>query len=170
MIASVTDFIRYFESIRRRTWAVVDRVTPDLIDWAPRAGEFTCGEIVRHLAGAERFYVAKVIDDRWTSDLEPGPPLDHAATRELLTRVHKEEMAHLATLPDAELAASRRDLEGGTVRGWRFLMAMVEHEVHHRSQLDAWLAEAGVEPPQLYGYRMEDVMSRVAHEGTGSRA
>ena len=75
MIASVADFIRYFESIRRRTWAVVDRVTPDLIDWAPRAGEFTCGEIVRHLAGAERFYVAKVIDDRWTSDLEPGPPL-----------------------------------------------------------------------------------------------
>src|SRR5436190_2157304 len=102
MIASVADFIRYFESIRRRTWAVVDRVTPDLIDWAPRAGEFTCGEIVRHLAGAERFYVAKVID--------------------------------------------------------------------HRSQLDAWLAEAGVEPPQLYGYRMEDVMSRVAREGAGSRA
>ena len=82
MIASVADFIRYFESIRRSTWAVVDRVTPDLIDWAPRAGEFTCGEIVRHLAGAERFYVAKVIDDRWTSDLEPGPPLDHAATCE----------------------------------------------------------------------------------------
>jgi hypothetical protein len=32
----------------------VDRVTPDLLDWAPRPGEFTCGEIIRHLAGAER--------------------------------------------------------------------------------------------------------------------
>jgi uncharacterized damage-inducible protein DinB len=170
MIASVADFIRYFAGIRRRTWAVFDRVTPALIDWAPRAGEFTCGEIIRHLAGAERFYVAKVLDDRWTSDLEPGPRLDHAATRDLLTRVHEEEMARLGTLPDRELAASRRDLEGGTVRSWRFLMAMVEHEVHHRSQLDAWLAEAGVEPPQLYGYRMEEVMSRVAREGAGSRA
>src|SRR5439155_26692333 len=69
----------------------------------------------------------------------------------------------------AELAASRRDLEGGTVRGWRFLMAMVEHEVHHRSQLDAWLAEAGVEPAQLSGYRMGDDMSRVACGGVGSR-
>src|SRR2546430_736068 len=101
---------------------------------------------------------------------ELTPRLDDPATCELLTRVHKEEMAHLATLPDAELAASRRALEGGTVRGWRFLMAMVEHEVHHRSQLDAWLAGGGVEPPQLYGYRMEDVMSRVAREGAGSRA
>src|SRR5947207_15033089 len=107
MIASVADFIRYFESIRRRTWAVVDRVTPDLIDWAPRAGEFTCGEIVGHLAGAERFYVAKVIDDRWTSDLEPRPLLDHAATLEPLTRVHNEEEPHPARLPDRPLPASR---------------------------------------------------------------
>jgi uncharacterized damage-inducible protein DinB len=170
MIASVADFIRYFESIRRRTWAVVDRVTPDLIDWAPRAGEFTCGEIVRHLAGAERFYVTKVLDDQWTSDFEPGPRLDHAATRERLKRTHEQEMARLATLPDAELTMPRRDLEGGTVRCWRFLMMLVEHEVHHRSQLDAWLAEAGVEPPQLYGYRMEEVLSRVAREGAGGRA
>ena len=37
---------------------------------------------------------------------------------------------------------------------------MVEHEVHHRSQLDSYLAEVGVEPPQLYGYRMEEVLAR----------
>jgi uncharacterized damage-inducible protein DinB len=47
-------------------------------------------------------------------------------------------------------------------------MAMVEHEVHHRSQLDCYLAQAGVEPPQIYGWRMEDVMARVARDG-GSR-
>ena len=39
-----------------------------------------------------------------------------------------------------------------------------EHEVHHRSQLDACLAAAGAEPPQLYGYHMEDVLARVARE------
>ncbi|HEV8144460.1 MAG TPA: DinB family protein [Methylomirabilota bacterium] len=44
---------------------------------------------------------------------------------------------------------------------WRFLMAMVEHEVHHRSQLDSWLALAGTEAPQLYGYRMEEVVVKV---------
>jgi uncharacterized damage-inducible protein DinB len=47
------------------------------------------------------------------------------------------------------------------VSAWRFLMAMVEHEVHHRSQLDSWLALAGTEAPQLYGYRMEEVVVKV---------
>lgn len=52
MIVSVPDFVRYFKRVRRRTGTAVDRVTPELLDWAPRPGEFTCGEIIRHLAGA----------------------------------------------------------------------------------------------------------------------
>lgn len=164
MIESVAEFTRYFDGVRRRTWSAVDRVGPDLLAWAPRPGEMTCGEIVRHLAGAERFFVAKVVDDRFTGDLEPGPALDHAATRTLLESVHREEMARLGRVPDEALRAPRRDLDGGTVKAWRFLMAMVEHEVHHRSQLDCYLAEVGVEPPQIYGWRMEDVIARVARE------
>jgi uncharacterized damage-inducible protein DinB len=160
MIQSVAEFIRYFDGVRRRTWTVVDRLTPELTAWRPRPGEFTGGAIVRHLAGAERFFVARVVDDRWTDDLEPGPELDLPATRALLERVHGEEMARLGTVPDARLTESITDLEGQRMRLWRFLMAMVEHEVHHRSQLDCWLAAAGAEPPQLYGYRMEDVTAR----------
>jgi uncharacterized damage-inducible protein DinB len=160
MIRSVAEFVRYFEGIRRRTWVAVDRLTPALLEWRPRADEFTCGDIVRHLAGAERFYVTKVLEDRWTDDLEPGPPLDLEATRARLREVHAAETARLAAMPDAWLMAPLVDLEGGQVKAWRFLMAMVEHEVHHRSQLDSYLACAGVEPPQLYGYRMEEVVRR----------
>jgi len=164
MIGSVAEFARYFDGVRRRTWSAVDRVGSDLLGWAPRPGEMTCGEIVRHLAGAERFFVTKVVEDRFTEDLDPGPDLDHAATRSLLEAVHREQMDRLERLGDETLRAPRRDLDGGTVRAWRFLMAMVEHEVHHRSQLDCYLAEAGVEPPQIYGWRMEDVLARVANE------
>jgi len=165
MIGSVAEFARYFDGIRRRTWAAVDRVSPDLLGWAPRPGEMTCGEIVRHVAGAERFFVTKVVEDRFTEDLAPGAPLDLAATRARLESVHREQMARLEQPSDDTLRAPRRDLDGGTVKAWRFLMAMVEHEIHHRSQLDSYLAEVGVEPPQLYGWRMEDVMARVAREG-----
>src|SRR6185503_5816779 len=101
MIRSVADFIRYFEGVRRRTWAAVDGITPPLLDWRPRAGEWTCGGIVRHLAGAERFFVARVVDDRWTDDLDPGPERDLAATRALLAEGHAREMSRLATVPDA---------------------------------------------------------------------
>ncbi len=30
-------------------------------------------------------------------------------------------------------------------------MAMVEHEIHHRSQLADCLKQVGVEPPQIFG-------------------
>lgn len=161
MIASVAEFVAYFDGVRRRTLAAVDRVTPALASFAPRPAEWTCGEIVRHIAGAERFFVTKVVDDRFTDDLDLGPGEAWAATRARLDDVHRAEMARLSALPDARLRAKVADLDGGRVSAWRFLMAMVEHEVHHRSQLDAWLALAGGEPPQLYGYRMEDVVARV---------
>ena len=103
MLSSVADFVSYFEGVRRRTWRTVDCVTPQLLEWVPRAGVFSCGDIVRHLAGAERFYVTKVVEDRWTDDLDPGPGLDLADTRVLLVTVHREEMARLAALPDGRL-------------------------------------------------------------------
>ena len=170
MIGSVAEFIRYFDGVRRRTWSAVDRVAADRLEWAPRPGEMTCGEIVQHLAGAQRFFVTKVVEDRFTEDLDPGPALDHAATRALLESVHHEEMARLQGVPDESLRAPRRDLDGGTVKAWRFLMAMVEHEVHHRSQLDCYLAEIGVEPPQIYGWKMEDVIAKAARESGRSEA
>ncbi len=160
MIASVSEFLRYFEGVRRRTLATVATIPSELYAWAPRVGEWDCGTIVRHIAGAERFFVTKVVEDRFGDELDPGPALDASATRARLDEVHRVETARLVAMPDARLVTPLADLDGGTVKAWRFLMAMVEHEVHHRSQLDCFLAEAGVEPPQLYGYRMEAVLER----------
>jgi hypothetical protein len=35
MLASIGEFARYFEGVRRRTWAAVDRLTPELLEWRP---------------------------------------------------------------------------------------------------------------------------------------
>lgn len=161
MITSVAEFVQYFDGVRRRTLAAVARITEESATYRPRETEWTCGQIVRHIAGAERFFVTKVVEDRFTTDLDVAPFAAWDATRATLDEVHRVEMARLGALPDARLREKLRDLEGGTVSAWRFLMAMAEHEIHHRSQLDAWLALAGTEPPQIYGYRMEDVVAKV---------
>ena len=153
--------MRYFEGVRRRTVTAVDRVTPALAAFRPKPDEWTCGEIVRHLTGAERFFVTKVVEDRFSTALELGPAEPWAITRARLDETHASEMARLRAVPDARLHEKVTDLEGGQMSAWRFLMAMAEHEVHHRSQLDAWMALAGAEPPQIYGYRMEDVVERL---------
>lgn len=164
MLTSIPEFVRYFEGVRRRTLAAVDRVTPGILDWAPRPGALDCGTIIRHLAGAERFFVVKVAEDRWTDALDPGPRLDLEASRELLAATHREQMPRLLALPDARLRDRVRDLEGREVRVWRLLMGMVEHEIHHRSQLNSRLSAAGIGAPQIFGYRMEEVIARARAE------
>lgn len=160
MLASIREFVRYFEGIRRRTWAAVDRLPPELLEWRPWPQALSCGEIVRHLAGAERFFVTKVVEDRWTDALDPGPSLDLAATRALLETAHREETARLLAVPDRRLRERTKDLAGGTVSVWHLLMAMTEHEIHHRSQLNSRLSAAGIGAPQIFGYRMEEVIAR----------
>lgn len=160
MLSSIGDFVRYFEGVRRRTWAAVDCVTAEILDWRPWARALSPGEIIRHLAGAERFFVTKVVDDRWTDALDPGPSLDLDATRALLAAAHREEMARLLAVPDARLRERVADLGGAGVSVWRLLMAMVEHEIHHRSQLNSRLSAAGVDAPPIFGYQMEEVIAR----------
>ena len=153
--------MRYFEGVRRRTVAAVDRVTPALAAYTPRSGEWTCAEIVGHLTGAERFFVTKLVEDRFSSDLELGPAESWPDTRARFDDTHRTEMTRLAAVPNSRLTERVADLEGGSMSAWRFLMAMTEHEIHHRSQLDSWLALAGTEPPQVFGYRMEEVVAKL---------
>jgi uncharacterized damage-inducible protein DinB len=160
MLQSIPDFTRYFDSIRRRTVNYIKTVPPDRSDWAPQAGEMTCGGLVRHLAAGEQMFVGVVVGGRWlytAHDVE-GP--DHlAAALADLQATHDAALAALRTLPDSTLMEQRPTLNGPPTKAWRLLMAMVEHEIHHRSQLAMYLSLMGVPPPHIYGLGVEDVIA-----------
>jgi uncharacterized damage-inducible protein DinB len=161
MIHSVDSFIGYFEGIRRRTLNYIRVLPPDRLGWSPRAGEFSCGELVQHLAAAEQMFVGAAVDGRWYYSghaVDPQQSLDALIAN--LVSGHAAGVARLRGLPDAALLDPRPTLEGPTTKAWRLLMAMVEHEIHHRSQLALYLALMGVEPPQIYGLGVEDVIAR----------
>jgi uncharacterized damage-inducible protein DinB len=160
MIQRVDSFIDYFDSIRRRTIQYARTIPADQLDWSPRAGEFTCAAILRHLAAAEAMFVGAVVAGRWRyAGHDHDPADDLAALLAQLDASHAAAMIELRTLNDAALNEPRPTLNGPAVKAWRLLMAMVEHEVHHRSQLAVYLALMGVEPPQIYGLGVEDVIA-----------
>ena len=72
---------------------------------------------------------------------------------------HVAAGARLRGLSDAALETMRAPLEPGSppVRAWRLLLAMVEHEAHHRSQLASYLTWMGLEAPDIFGLGVEDV-------------
>jgi uncharacterized damage-inducible protein DinB len=160
VIGSVRAFGEYFEGVRRRTVQFARRVPADAVDWAPKAGEYTCGDIVRHLAASEAMFTGVVADGVWRYGGHArarGATLDAALA--LLDAEHTAARAALARVADAALDAERPALEPGgrPIRAWRVLMAMCEHEVHHRSQLASYLTLMGVDAPDIFGLGVEDV-------------
>ncbi len=45
----------------------------------------------------------------------------------------------------------------GALSGWRLLMMMLEHEIHHRSQIDTYAGLQGWPVPDIYGRSAEQV-------------
>lgn len=161
MIQRVEDFVAYFASIRRRTLNYINTVPPDQIDWSPKPDELTAGDIIRHLAAAEQMFVGAVVIGRWHyvgHERAAHPTLEAAIAH--LEAVHTSAMASLRTLADTALEQPRSSLDGPPIKAWRLLMALVEHEIHHRSQLAMYLSLMGVTPPQIYGLGVEDVIAR----------
>jgi uncharacterized damage-inducible protein DinB len=161
MINNIATFADYFAGIRRRTLNYVRAIPADRLDWAPRDGEYTCGDIVRHLVAAEPMFVGAIVTGRWRYAVYA--PAEDDTLEGLIARMeadHAEAMRALRSLDDAVLAEPRPTLDGPPVKAWRLLMALAEHEIHHRSQLAVYLALMGVEPPQIFGLGVEDVIAR----------
>lgn len=167
MITTIDDYLKYFESVRKRSLMYFNVLPPEQIDWALREGEFTCGDIIRHLGASELMWANVVTRGDWRypgHERERGADL--AGALAMLDACHQEAGAALRTLSDADLMAERPGLGGGRpIRIWRVLMMLAEHEAHHRSQFATYLTLLGIEPPQIFGMRLEDVIEKGTVQG-----
>ena len=163
MITSVAEFRKYFEGVRGRTHNYVKTIPPDEINWSPGPQRFSCGDLVRHLAATEQMYVTVVLENKW--QYHGHEPTEHTWTLDgiiaELNVLHDNAMEKLLTLPDNQLNEPRFGPVPDTrpLKAWRWLMLMVEHEIHHRSELASYLTQMGYQPPQIYGLSFEDLQS-----------
>ena len=56
---TVDPFLRYFGSVRKRTRAVADAIPEEMIEASTGPGRVTAGDILRHIAGTERWMWAE---------------------------------------------------------------------------------------------------------------
>jgi uncharacterized damage-inducible protein DinB len=154
-----SEFLAYYSGIRRRTDAVVRCIPPEHLDWGPGPGRFTLADIVRHLAATERFMYAE--NARGRPSRYPGHGREladgHGAVLDYFARLHRESMEVFSNLTEAEFNGTCRTPAGAEMRVWKWLRAMVEHEVHHRGQLYVYLGLLGVPTPPIFGLTSEQV-------------
>ena len=161
-IHDVGNFLEYLTSVHKRTRRVVLCIPPKDIEWGPGTGRFTFGDVVRHLAGIERWMYGETVQGLPSRYPGHGKELAEGfdAVLAYYDRLHEESRAIFARLDATALNGKSITPAGTPVSTWKWLRAMIEHEAHHRGQLYLMLGMDGVETPPIYGLTSEEVRAR----------
>ncbi|HKP86357.1 MAG TPA: DinB family protein [Blastocatellia bacterium] len=163
-IQTIGPFLDYFERIRERTLRVIRSIPPEKIEWTYKEGKFTFGDIIRHLATIERYMYAENVQLKPSRYPGHGKELAEGYDNVLrfMNDMHRESVEIFRGLGDDDLRRKCVTPGGAPIATWKWLRAMVEHEIHHRGQLYLYLGVLGVPAPPLYGLTSEEVRERSA--------
>jgi uncharacterized damage-inducible protein DinB len=161
-IRTIDSFLQYFKNVRERTMRVARCIPPDKVDWGYAPGKFTLGDLLRHIAVAERFLWAETLQGHTSRYATHGKELadGYDDVMAFMERKHAESMEIFAKLSDEELQSKCKTPDGAEITKWKWLRLMVEHEIHHRGQIYLYLGMLGVPTPPLYGLTSEQVRAR----------
>jgi uncharacterized damage-inducible protein DinB len=161
-IVTIGPFLDYFERVRSRTLKVIESIPPEKIEWTYKEGKFTFGDLIRHLAAIERYMYAENV--RLRPSRYPGHGKELADGYDnvivFLNTMHEQSVGIFRELTDSDLKQKCVTPGGVPITVWKWLRAMVEHEVHHRGQLYLYLGMLDVGTSPIYGLTSEEVKAR----------
>ncbi|HLG97661.1 MAG TPA: DinB family protein [Bryobacteraceae bacterium] len=156
------EFLKYFNKVHERTMNVIRSIPPDKINWQFREDKFSLGDLVRHIAAANRYIFVETAQGKPSSYAGCGKEL--AATYEevvqFTNRLHEENVAVLSRFTTADFNRKCTTPDGAQITTWKWLRSMIEHEIHHRGQIYIYLSLLEVATPPLYGLTSEQVRAR----------
>src|SRR5215207_8112254 len=128
-IRSVRQFLDYWDGFRARTRRVAACIPPARLEWTHRAGAFTLGDLVRHLATIERYMYAETVAGRPSRYPGCGRELadGYEAVVAFFDRLDQESRNIIGALGDADLQRKCRTPTGSEITTWKWLRAMAEH-------------------------------------------
>ena len=161
------EFNEYYEKIRQRTLRVIACIPREKFDWRPADGRFSFADLIRHIATIERYMYAENVQQKPSRYPGHGPELADSPEQvlEFFNRTHAESMAVFRSLTAADLDKKCVTPGGTPITVWKWLRAMVEHEIHHRAQIYTYLGILGIPTPPIYGLTSEQVRERSVASG-----
>ena len=162
MFRSVDGFLRYFEGVNRRAMRDIAALPPEAEGWRPATGQgekaWSINQLVGHMCGSRLYFASAYAGQGWISP----PPPDVAKQESWVPALQASFEAFkekIGATPDEWL--DRRvdmiDTPGATLPGWRLLLMMMEHDIHHRSQIDTYGGINGWDVPDIYNRSAETI-------------
>ena len=145
----IADF--WFDEVKPPIMKALEATPDDKLEWIPAEKMITLGNIFMHISEASDWWITRVIYKKEAKDYTPCKsfPRDHIKT--LLDdhwyRLEKFFDACPKILEGKYLIDWRKPPE--TVDGFWIMLHLLEHDIHHRSQINHYLRILGVKPPRI---------------------
>ncbi len=163
-ITNIEQFLKYHSRIKYRTRRLFDFIPPDKIEWTDKEGKFTIGDLIRHMANIERYLYAETVqfrESRYTGcGIEYAEGLENVKL--YYDKMCEESQSIFKQLSPADLTQKCRTPFGAEITVWKWLRALIEHEIHHRGQIYLYLVMNDIDTPPLFGLTSEEVIESSA--------
>ena len=161
LTGGISAFLSHFRGVNRRAVRDFGGLAAETEGWRPPAGDgesaWSVGEIVAHMATSRLFFARAYAELRWEPEPWPGPTRTRADWMAALDGSATRLQEMLEGTPDEWLGRRVEMLDGRPVEGWRVLLLMLEHDVGHRAQVQAYAGLFGWGTQHIYGRSAEEV-------------
>lgn len=121
------------------------------LDWAPTDDMTSLGNVFMHIAEASDWWISAIVDGGDYTDYTPCPSYPKAEIAKMLDDHWKRLEGFFARAPkvlEAEYDMSKYGRDRVVKGEWIFLH-LLEHDIHHRSQINHYLRILGIKPPRI---------------------
>ncbi len=140
----------WMNEVRPPIGQALELVPDDKLDWAPAENMITLGNVFMHIAEASDWWINEVIHRNGFVDYTPCPsaPKEQIA---LMLDGHWNRLQEFFASRDVlearyDMKRYNRERE---FDGYWVLLHLLEHDIHHRSQINHYLRILGIKPPRI---------------------
>jgi uncharacterized damage-inducible protein DinB len=149
---NVRELFKHWDEVRTDLFRALDMLADDQLDFVPREGLWSLGQVARHIASAEegwfRYGIARAYGE-WPPDYPAADYPTVASIKTLLTDVHARTKTYLDILSLDDLDRLIDMPWGEQLPLLWIVWHVVEHEIHHRGEIFLMLGLMGLEAPHI---------------------
>jgi uncharacterized damage-inducible protein DinB len=123
----------------------------DKLEWAPAKDMISLGNIFMHIAEASDYWITTIIDKKECIDYTPCPCPPKAEIAAMLDshwlRI-EEFFSRAPQIMEGPYLLQRRSGTAELTGSW-IMLHLLEHDIHHRSQINHYLRILGIKPPPI---------------------
>lgn len=158
-INDISIFLDYFNKIHKRSLAVMKTIPTESYNKKLSPTSLSLAELIIHIANINLEMYGQTLRGNISkysgfSSENISDPIQH------YIKSYDEIVSIISSFDNNDLQKKINTPANLPITCWKWMRAMIEHEIHHRGQIYSTLNYLNIKTPPLYGLTSEEVVER----------